>query len=79
MIIVKDGHSHLNGTRANLLEETALLFNALLDVAPEVLIICLKAYETELLETVKKSNPAVLRIGEEMVSKVREHIEDDEV
>lgn len=79
MIIVKDGHSQLNGTRATLLEETALLFNALLDVAPEALIICLKSYETDLLVAVKKSNPAVLRIGEEMVTKVREHIEDDEV
>ncbi len=79
MIIVKDGHSQLNGTRGELLEETALLFDSLLDVAPEVLIICLKSYEAELIHTVKNSNPATLRIGEEIVSKVREHIKEDKV
>lgn len=79
MIIVKDGHSNLNGTRGDLLEETALLFDALLEVAPEVLIICLNSYETELLEAVKKSNPIILKTGEGLVSKIREHIEDDEV
>lgn len=78
MIIVKDGHSQLNGTRADLLEETALLFDALLEVAPEVLIICLKSYEDDLLQAVKKSNPIILKKGEEIVSKIREHIENDE-
>ena len=79
MIEIKDGHSNLSGTRAELLEETTLLFDALLDVAPEVLIVCLNSYETAILEAVKKSNPIILKMGETIVSKVREHIEDDEV
>ena len=79
MIIVKDGHSQLNGTRADLLEETVLLFDSLLDVAPEVLIICFNSYNDEILQTIYKANPNVLAIGEEIVSKVREHIKEDEV
>lgn len=79
MIEVKDRHSNLSGTCGEILEETALLFDALLEVAPEVLIICLKSYETELLDTVKKSNPIILKNGEELVSEIRKHIKDDEV
>ena len=78
MLEVKNRQANLSGTRGDILEETALLFNALLDVAPEVLIICLKSYENDILSAVKKSNPIILKKGEELVAEIRKHIENDE-
>ena len=78
MLEVKNRQANLSGTRGEILEETALLFDSLLDVAPEVLIICLKSYENDILSAVKKSNPIILKKGEEHVAEIRKHIKDNE-
>ena len=70
MIIVKDGHSQLNGTRADLLEETALLFDSLLDVAPEVLIICFNSYNDEILQTIYKANPHLMKMLVDIIDSI---------
>lgn len=71
MIEIKDGKGSISGARYELLTDTVQLFNLLLESAPEILIACITGYDTELQESLSKSDPFILNMLSSIIIKLK--------
>jgi hypothetical protein len=79
MIEINNKHTNIEGTNLELLRDTTILFHALLETSPELLIACFTAYNDELTASLLKSDTNVLRPLIGLTNTFRKSIKNSEI